>query len=129
MQPAAGALITWTNGKPHFTAAGHEHYAAACSEVDIAFLPQTLQTAAALRGFLRELLRASVALRKLRPALETAAALPLSPMQSLARRALSEVAHTAGQSAAPAMPDLVQVAQRPGRGSTGQRSADERHAA
>jgi hypothetical protein len=98
MQIAAGALITWKNGRPHFTAAGHGHYSAACEEVNIAFVPQALRSASDLRDFLRALLKASVALRKERACRAAAEAPSPSPMQSLARRALREVAQSAARS-------------------------------
>jgi hypothetical protein len=98
MQIAAGALITWKNGRPHFTAAGHGHYAAACEEVHIAFVPQALRSASDLRDFLRALLKASVALRKERASRSAAEAPSPSPMQSLARCALREVARSAARS-------------------------------
>ena len=100
MQMAAGALITWKDGRPHFTAAGHGHYAAACEEVHIAFVPQALHSATDLRRFLRALLQASVALRKERATRASAGPSPLSPMQSLARQALREVAQSAARSLA-----------------------------
>lgn len=98
MQTAAGALITWKNGRPHFTAAGHGHYTAACQEVDIAFVPQALRSASDLRDFLRALLKASVALRKARASRAAAEAPSPLPMQSLARQALREVAQSAARS-------------------------------
>lgn len=98
MQMAAGALITWKDGRPRFTAAGRGHYAAACEEVHIAFVPQALLSAADLRRFLRALLQASVALRKQQASRPSAGPAPLSPMQSLARRALREVAQSAARS-------------------------------
>jgi hypothetical protein len=98
MQLAAGALITWTNGRPHFTAAGRGHYAAACEEVDIAFVPQALRSAADLRKFLRALLKASIALRKEQAGRATAGSPMPSPMQSLARQALREVAQSSARS-------------------------------
>lgn len=98
MQIAADALITWTNGRPHFTAAGRGHYTAACEEVHIAFVPQALRSAADLRKFLRTLLKASIALRKERACRATASSPTLSPMQSLARQALREVAQSAARS-------------------------------
>lgn len=96
MQMAAGAMITWKDGRPHFTAAGRKHYAAACEEVHIAFVPQALLSAADLRRFLRAVLQASVALRKQQAS--GASAEPLTPMQSLARQALREVAQSAARS-------------------------------
>lgn len=98
MQVAAGALITWINGRPHFTAAGRGHYTAACEEVDIAFVPQALRSAADVRKFLRALLKASIALRKQRACRVSAESPTLSPMQSLARQALREVAQSAARS-------------------------------
>jgi hypothetical protein len=100
MQIAAGALITWKNGRPHFTAAGHGHYTAACEEVHIAFVPQALRSASDLRDFLRVLLKASVALRRERASLAAGEAPSSSPMQSLARCALREVAQSAARSIA-----------------------------
>ncbi|MDZ7654189.1 MAG: hypothetical protein U5L03_17345 [Burkholderiaceae bacterium] len=98
MQTVAGALITWKNGRPHFTAAGHGHYTAACEEVHIAFVPQALHSASDLRDFLRALLKASVALRKERASRAAAEVPSPSPMQSLARCALREVAQSAARS-------------------------------
>ena len=100
MQIAAGALINWKNGRPHFTAAGHGHYTAACEEVHIAFVPQALRSASDLREFLRVLLKASVALRRERASQAATEAPSSSPMQSLARRALGEVAQSAARSLA-----------------------------
>ena len=98
MKMAAGALITWKDGRPHFTAAGHGHYATACEEVHIAFFPQALLSANDLRRFLRALLQASVALRKEQASRASAGPPPLSPMHSLARQALREVAQSAARS-------------------------------
>jgi len=92
-----GALVAWTKGRPRFTPAGLLHYEAACAEVHVPFLPQAIRTAKDLCQFLRSLLQASVLARGERSdtgraANDQASKSSLSSLQTLAERALSQVA-------------------------------------
>jgi hypothetical protein len=94
MHTAAAALISWKSGRPTFTAAGLEHYSAACAECHIAFTPESLRSAGDLCKFLRELLQASVAQRACMACSASGVDDTSASMQSLAREALGEVARS-----------------------------------
>lgn len=104
------ALVSWTKGQCSFTAAGLRHYEAACAQVHLVFTPQAIHTAKDFCRFLRALLQANCA-----PDVQAdgSARGSTRAMQSLAQRALNEVALSSVAHHRVGLPFVAEATARP----------------